>query len=78
MLVANGYACDAKTRKAYPKVVEIPDDRDGQARMEQGVFYKKGAPLSVGAEKIRNVLFGMQPQEKRGFNVIGRLRGAGG
>lgn len=76
--MANGYACDAKTRKAYPKVVEIPDDRDGQARMEQGVFYKKGAPLSVGAEKIRNVLFGMQPQEKRGFNVIGRLRGAGG
>jgi Flp pilus assembly CpaE family ATPase len=60
VLVANGYACDAKTRKAYPKVVEIPADRDGQTRMEQGVFYKKGAPLSVGAEKIRNALLGMQ------------------
>ncbi len=76
VLVANGYACDAKTRKAYSKVVEIPADKDSQARMEKGVFYKKGAPLSVGAEKIRNALFGMQPQEKRGF--VGRLRGAGG
>jgi len=78
VLVANGYACDTKTRKAFSRVVEIAADRDIQARMEQGVFYKKGAPLSVGAEKIRNVLFGMQPQEKRGLNVIGRLRGAGG
>lgn len=78
VLVANGYACDAKTRKAFSRVVEIAADRDIQARMEQGVFYKKGAPLSVGAEKIRNALFGMQPQEKRGLNVIGRLRGSGG
>jgi hypothetical protein len=76
VLVANGYACDAKTRKAYPKVVEIPADKDSHARMEKGVFYKKGTPLSVGAEKIRNALFGMQPREKRGF--VGRLRGAGG
>jgi MinD-like ATPase involved in chromosome partitioning or flagellar assembly len=76
VLVANGYACDAKTRKAYPKVVEITVDKDSQVRMEKGVFYKKGAPLSVGAEKIRNALFGRQPQEKRGF--VGRLRGAGG
>jgi hypothetical protein len=78
VLVANGYACDAKTRKAYPKVVEITVDKDSQVRMEKGVFYKKGAPLSVGAEKIRNALFGMQPREKRGLNAIGRLRGAGG
>jgi MinD-like ATPase involved in chromosome partitioning or flagellar assembly len=76
VLVANGYACDAKTRKAYPKVVEIPADKDIQARMESGIFCKKGTPLYVGAEKIRNALFGMQPQEKKGFNVIGRLRGA--
>jgi len=77
VLVANGYACDTKTRKAYPRVVEIAIDKDAQARMEKGAFYKKGTPLSIGAEKIRNVLFGMDPQEKRGFNVIGRLRGAG-
>jgi MinD superfamily P-loop ATPase len=77
VLVANGYACDTKTRKAYPRAVEIAIDKDAQARMEKGAFYKKGTPLSIGAEKIRNVLFGMDPQEKRGFNVIGRLRGAG-
>jgi MinD-like ATPase involved in chromosome partitioning or flagellar assembly len=76
VLVANGYACDAKTRKAYPKIVEITVDKDSQVRMEKGVLYKKDAPLSVGAEKIRNALFGMQPREKRG--LVGRLRGAGG
>jgi len=75
VLVTNGYICDAKTRKVYSKVVEIPADKNSQARMEKGVFYRKDAPLSVGAEKIRNALFGMQPWEKKGF--VGRLRGVG-
>jgi hypothetical protein len=37
--------------KAYPRIVEIPADKDSQARMEQGVFYKKGTPLSIGTER---------------------------
>lgn len=65
VLVANGYACDAKTRKAYPKVVEILADKDIQARMESGIFCKKGTPLYAGAEKIRNALFGMQHRKRK-------------
>jgi MinD superfamily P-loop ATPase len=68
VLVANGCSCDSK--QGYVKVVEIPDDRDVRVRMERGIFYKKGSPLSVGAEKIRDAIFGMHSQEKKGFSKV--------
>lgn len=79
VLVANGCTCDADTVREYTKLVEIPEDKDLQARMEKGIFYKKGSPLTVGAEKIRDSLFGMRPQEESGFGeIMRRLLGVGG
>ena len=78
MLVANGYACDGNARCGYAKVVEIPEDKDLQARMERGVFYQKGSPFTAGAEKIRDSLFGMRPLEESGFGIRRLLAGAVG
>jgi MinD-like ATPase involved in chromosome partitioning or flagellar assembly len=71
VLVANGYACDRNTRKDYAKVVEIPEDNYLQARMERGVFHKKGSPLTTGAEKIRDMLFEMRPP---GEGCLGKIK----
>jgi len=78
VLVANGYACDGNARCGYAKVVEIPEDKDLQARMERGVFYQKGYPFTAGAEKIRDSLFGMRPLEESGFGIRRLLAGAVG
>ncbi len=57
------------------KVVEIPEDRDLPAKMERGVFYKKGSHLTAGAEKIRDMLFGMRSQDEAGFRKAVKLLG---
>ncbi len=67
IFVANGYPCDSGVKREYIKVVEIPEDRDLPAKMERGVFYKKGSHLTAGAEKIRDLLFGMRSQDEAGF-----------
>jgi hypothetical protein len=77
VLVANGCRCSGNTRSEFDKLVEIPEDNDLQARMERGVFYKKGSPLTTGAEKIGNLLFGMHPQGEGGFGKVMRRLLAG-
>jgi hypothetical protein len=72
VLVANGCTCGSNTRSEYDKLVEIPEDNDLHTRMERGVFHKKGSPLTTGAEKIRDLLFGMRPQEEGGFGKVMR------
>jgi MinD-like ATPase involved in chromosome partitioning or flagellar assembly len=64
VLVTNGYACGKKYGGSYATVVEIPEDNALQVRMAKGVFYKKGSPFTVGTEKIRDALFGSQPEAK--------------
>ena len=73
MLVANGCSCDGEIRRVYDKVVEISEDRDLPAKMDRGVFYKKGSPLTAGAEQIRDALFGMRSQEEGGFRKAMKL-----
>jgi hypothetical protein len=67
VLVANGCPGGINTGREYVDVVAITEDKDLQSRMERGVFYKKGAPLTLGAEKIRDSLFGMRPFEGSGL-----------
>jgi hypothetical protein len=72
VLVANGCACGGNTRSEFDKLVEIPEDKDLHTRMERGVFYKKGSPLTTGAEKIGDLLFGMHPRGEGGFGKVMR------
>ncbi len=62
--MANGYPCDSGVKREYGTVVEVAEDRDLPARMERGVFYRKGSPLTAGAEKIRDALFGMRARKR--------------
>jgi MinD-like ATPase involved in chromosome partitioning or flagellar assembly len=73
ILVANGCSCDGETRRMYDKVVEIPEDRDLPAKMERGMFYKKGSPLTIGTEKVRDLLYGMRSQKESRFRMVARL-----
>ncbi len=73
IFVANGYSCDSSVRREYIKVVEVTEDRDLPARMERGVFYRKGSPLTSAAEQIRDALFGMRGQEEGGFRKAMKL-----
>jgi hypothetical protein len=41
------------------------EDNDGK-----GVFYRKGPPLTTGAEKIRDMLFGIHPRGEGGFGKV--------
>jgi Mrp family chromosome partitioning ATPase len=75
VLVANGCNCDGDIRKEFLKTVVIPEDRELPSRMERGVFYKKGTSLTVGAGKIRDILFGMRSQEEGGFRKVMKLFG---
>ncbi len=77
ILVANGCSCDGESRRVYDKIVETPEDRDLPSKMERGVFYKKGTPPTIGAEKIRDMIFGVRSQEEGGFRkVVKLLRGS--
>lgn len=76
ILVANGCSCVGEARRVYDKVVEIPEDRDLNSKMERGMFYKKGSPLTTGTEKVRDMTFGLRSQEDSGFRkVVKLLRG---
>ena len=67
VLVANGYACDAKTRKAYPKVVEIPADKDSQARMERGISTRR-APRYLLVRRRSGMCFsGCNPRKREAY-----------
>lgn len=73
IFVANGYSFDGRMKKEFANVVEIPEDRDLPSRMERGIFYKKGSPLTTGAEKIRDLLFGAPSQGDGGFRKAIRM-----
>jgi hypothetical protein len=73
IFVANGYPCDGGVEREYGTVVEVAEDRDLPARMERGVFYRKGSPLTVAAEQIRDTLFGMRDQDEGGFRKAMKL-----
>jgi Mrp family chromosome partitioning ATPase len=73
ILVANGCPGGGVNRREYDRVVEIPEDRDLTSRMDKGVFHRKGYPLTVGAEKIRDRLFGMHAQEENVFRKAAKM-----
>jgi hypothetical protein len=78
VLVANGCPGAGVNRREYDRVVEIPKDRELRARMEKGVFHKKGSPLAVGAEKIRDLLFGIHSPEENVFRKAAKMLLGGG
>ena len=78
VLIANGCPRDRNVKKEYIKIIELPEDKELASRMEKGTFYKKGSPLTTGAEKLRDMLFGIRPQEEGGFRkVMSYFLGAG-
>ena len=78
VLVANGCPGAGVNRKEYDRVVEIPEDRDLPSKMDNGVFHRKGSPLTVGAEQVRDYLFGMHAPEENIFRKAAKMFLGGG
>lgn len=77
ILVANGYKCTHEIRKAFEtnRIVEIPQDQSLLSRMERGVFFKKGTPMTSAAEQIKTMLFGSLSQDEGRFRKVMKYLG---
>ena len=67
IFVANGCSCDGESGRMYDKVVEIPEDRDLPCKDGEGYVLQKGISADIGAEKIRDMLYGMHSPGSGGF-----------